>query len=227
MNSSLLSKINLVILLLGMTLSLMACSGGDRGTTVRTSRTASDLTAGNVGGSSGTAASCPTPGASVGKIYSSSAGVSFESQVKAFVSATLDPAALGTVSGDMSAPTGIDFTGALAFDNAGNLIAGSSNINIKIFDSYVGQVVDGETIQAYLIQFGAATSGTLDRQMRQFQVKYSDSYGDIVFQGQYEISAQGLAQGIVTFQNRVAVNGYTPASGTLGNFKILTCAFIK
>ncbi|KYG65391.1 hypothetical protein AZI87_12650 [Bdellovibrio bacteriovorus] len=168
--------------------------------------------------------SCGNASMNVGKIYDYYNSGSFESQVKSFISATLDPQTLGTISGNINDKTGIDFFGAFKFDSSGNLVAGSSTVLIKIFDSYAGQSYNGQVIQPYQVEFSAAASGTINRNTRQFTVKFSDSYGDIVFQGQYDGT---LAQGNVTYQNRTAVNGYSPASGTLGQFKAYTCALIQ
>lgn len=170
---------------------------------------------------------CGDPNKSWGKIYDQHSSGNFESQVKSFVSATLDPSTLGTISGNINDPTGIDFSAVLAFDSANQLIPASSTLIIKIFDSYAGQVYNGTTVAPYNVEFNAATEGMIDRTTRQIQAKFKDSYGEIIIQGQYDEATQGMVQGTVYYTNFVAVTGHTPTNGTLGSFRSYACAMIK
>lgn len=151
MNNAIFSKLAVLILVIS-TSGLVACSQGDRSMS-RTASTGNQNTGsgnnGTVGGGSNT---CPST-STVGKIYDPAGGSSanFEAQVKAFVSATLNPSALGTVSGDINASTGIDFTASFSFDSSGNLNVANSSVNMKIYDSYVGTVYNGETITPYSV----------------------------------------------------------------------------
>lgn len=167
---------------------------------------------------------CSNSSMTWGKIFDPSASPQFEAQVKSFVSATLDPQSLGAISGNINDKTGIDFQGSFQFDTQGNLIPGSSSVLIKIFDSYVGQVYNGQTIAPYVVEFTAASEGMVNRTTRQFQVKFKDSYGEVIFQGQYN---NQTVEGTVYYQNNTAVTGYQPASGVLGSFRAYTCALIK
>jgi hypothetical protein len=167
---------------------------------------------------------CANPSMNWGKIFDPVASSQFESQVKGFVSATLDPQNLGSISGNINDKTGIDFAGTFKFDAQGQLVPGSSSVVIKIFDSFVGQVYEGKTIEPYIIEFASATEGRLDRNTRQMSIKFKDNYGEIVFTGQYNAST---VEGTVQFVNTTAVAGLQPARGTLGSFRAYTCALIK
>lgn len=223
MNNAIFSKIGLLILVIS-TSGLVACSQGDR-STARTASTGGNSSAGNGSGTvgGGSTNTCPNT-STVGKIYDPQASANFEAQVKAFVSATLNPSSLGSVSGDINATTGIDFTAAFSFDSSGNLNVANTSVNIKIYDSYVGTVYNGQTITPYSVNFSTAAAGNINRTTGQFQVRFSDAYGDIVFQG---TKGASLAEGTVTFQNKTAVSGYSAASGTLGSFKIYNCVLFK
>ncbi|MFS4459781.1 hypothetical protein [Bdellovibrio sp. HCB2-146] len=219
MNKAIFSKLAVLILVIS-TSGLVACSQGDRSMSRTASSGNQNTGSGNNGTVGGGSNTCPST-STVGKIYG---GANFEAQVKAFVSATLNPSALGTVSGDINASTGIDFTASFAFDSAGNLNVANSSVNMKIYDSYVGTVYNGQTITPYSVNFSTAAAGNLNRSTGQFQVRFSDAYGDIVFQG---TKGSSLTEGTVTFQNKTAVSGYSPASGTLGSFKIYSCVLFK
>lgn len=187
---------------------------------------------GRAGGGTGTAvgaggyATCGAQAQSTGKIFDAqSNSARFEADVKSFVSATLDPQYLGSVSGDINAATGIDFLGGLRFNAQGQLEVESASLMIKIFDSYAKQTYNGQVVQPYVIEFVGASSGMIDHQTRQFQVTFKDAYGSVTMQGSF--SQNGLASGTVTYENFIAVEGYFPARGTLGSFRIATCGLIK
>ena len=223
MNKSIFSQISVLLLLLSCS-GLVACSQEG----FSTIRTASNTSAGGGNGAAGGGAfptSCSAT--TVGKIYDPAGGAStaFDAQVKSFVSATLNPTLLGSVSGDINASTGIDLKGSWTFDAAGALVSTGAAVSVEIFDSYVGtKDSDGETILPYTIDFSSAFSGSLNRTTGQFTVVFKDGYGSITFTG---IKGATYSEGTVTFANSTAVSGYSPASGTLGSFKINNCALIK
>jgi hypothetical protein len=222
MNKSIFFKKLSVLILVLSSSGLVACSQ-DNFSTVRTASNGGvDGGNGSAGGGFPTSCSSTT----VGKIYDPAGGATtnFESQVKAFVSATLNPTLLGTVSGDINASTGIDLKGSWNFDAAGALVTTGAAVSIEIFDSYVGTVSGGETILPYTIDFGSAASGSLNRTTGKFTVVFRDKYGSITFDG---TKGSTYSEGTVTFANSTAVSGYSPASGTLGSFKINNCALIK
>ncbi|WII70910.1 hypothetical protein QJS83_10600 [Bdellovibrio sp. 22V] len=218
MKNTFLTKSLMGVLVLAA-LSLSACAKKD-GSTARYAGRGTGVTQGGVQ----TPSSCGNANMDWGKIFDPYASPQFESQVKGFVSATLDPQSLGTISGNINDRTGIDFKGSFQFDSAGRLVTGSSSIHIKIVDSYVGQVYNGQTVAPYIVEFNAASEGMINRTTRQFQVKFKDSYGEIILQGAYNNQE---ASGTVYYQNYTAVNGYQASSGTLGSFRAYACALIK
>lgn len=223
MNKAIFSKIAILILMLSSS-GLVACSQNDL-STVRTASNGGTGGNGSAGGGGGFPTSCSST--TVGKIYDPAGGGStaFEQQVKSFVSATLNPTLLGSVSGDINAATGIDLKGSWSFDSSGSLVLAGAAVSIEIFDSYVGTTDSaGETILPYTIDFSSAASGSLNRTTGQFTVVFRDSYGSITFTG---TKGSTYSEGTVTFANTTAVSGYSPASGTLGSFKINNCALIK
>lgn len=156
----------------------------------------------------------------MGKIFDLNASPQFESQVKGFVSATLDPREIGTISGDINNRTGIDFQGSFQFDPQGNLIPASSTVYIKIVDSFVYDKPNGQAPQPYVVEFLSAVAGRIDRNTGQFEVRFDDNYGAIIFKGQVN---QQIVEGMVYYENHTAVEGYQKASGVLGNFRGYSC----
>jgi hypothetical protein len=223
MNKSIFSKISLLILVLASS-GLVACSEG--GFTARTASNGTNGAAGGGNGSAGGAFPASCSATTVGKIFDPAGGASttFESQVKAFVSATLNPTLLGSVSGDVNAATGIDLKGTWSFDASGALLTNGSGVSIEIFDSFVGTISNGEPVLPYTIDFGSAISGSLNRATGEFTVVFTDKYGSIIFKG---TKGATYSEGTVKFNNTAAVAGYAPTSGTLGSFKINNCALIK
>lgn len=220
MNTSFLNKSVMGVLVV-LALSLSACGKKDEGSSVRVAGRGAQTGVSQGGITPNT---CGSTAMNWGKIFDPQASPQFENQVKGFVSATLDPQSLGTISGNINDKTGIDFSGSFQFDSQGHLVPGSSTVVIKIFDSYVGQVYNGQTIVPYVVEFTQASEGIIDRTTRQIQVKFKDSYGEIVFQGQYN---NNTVEGTVRYQNFTAVSGLQPAGGVLGSFRGYTCSLIK
>lgn len=216
----------ILALLVGATLGLSACAKKEGGA-VRVAGRQQGLTGPQVTPQGGTH-QCTSAQTTTGKIFDAAGNSAlFENQVKSFVSATMDPQQFGSISGVISDRTGVDMVGTFTFDSAGQLVTGQSAVLIKIFDSLVGQVYNGETIPPYTIQFSTAASGSIDRATKQFAVKFADSYGEIVFQGRFDNSSvNGITEGTVSYTNYTAVSGFSPASGTLGSFRAYTCALI-
>lgn len=217
MNTSFLNKSVMGILVLAA-LTLSACAKKEDSFGRTADRTGNGITQANQ------TVNCQNASQAWGKIYDQNNSANFETQVKAFVSATLDPNSLGSISGNINDATGVDFNGLFKFDSAGKLIPESSSITIRIFDSYVKQVIDGKTVQPYDVTFTQAKSGTINRNTRQINVLFEDEYGSITITGTYDGQ---IVQGTVAFRNSVAVTGYTPQSGTLGSFRNYQCAMIQ
>ncbi|AHI06140.1 hypothetical protein BDW_08200 [Bdellovibrio bacteriovorus W] len=219
MNTSILKKASMGLLLF-VALGLSACAKKEGSAT-------------RVAGRSNGAAPIPnTPNtcsqgqSNVGKIYGTS--YNFENDVKGFVSATLSPDQLGQIGYDINSPTGIDLYGSFQFDSNGQIVAQNTNVKIRIFDSYaVAYNGQPAMVQPYQISAEQAYSGSIQRSgsMSSFNVTFKDEYGEFTFSG--NVNQSGIANGTVTYRNYVAVSGYSPASGTLGQFTMYACALIK
>lgn len=149
---------------------------------------------------------------------------SFQARVEDFVSATLAPTDLGTVSGLKTTKNNyIAISGKAKFDEAGSLIPAQSNLFIQIYDSFVGTLnTEGEKMGAYPVTIDTATSGHLNRSDNSFIITYQDDYGSVSLSGK----VQGAALiGRVDFINTTAVDDEGARSGVLGAFTIGTCAF--
>ncbi|KYG64065.1 hypothetical protein AZI86_14775 [Bdellovibrio bacteriovorus] len=216
MKTSFLSKSVMGVLVLAA-LTLSACAKKDDSASGRVvTRGGSGIVTQNTCGNAAQAQA-------VGKIFDSqSYGSRFEEQVKAFVSATLDPEALGTISGNINDATGIDFTASFPFDSNNQLIAAQASISIKIFDSYAKTTYNGQVVPPYEVAFSQAKSGTINRNTRQINVVFEDEFGSITLTGTYDGS---MVNGKVSFNNYKALKG-SPQSGQLGDFRIYQCAMI-
>jgi hypothetical protein len=220
MKTSFFKKSVMGTVLLAM-LTLASCAKKDDSSTRSATR------AGNGIAPSSTTNSCSNPTTMAwGKIYdpNNSNSTSFESQVKDFVSATLDPESFGTISGNINDRTGLDINLSLPFDSSGNLIIASAEISIKIVDSFVGQNYQGTVVAPYYVTFSQAKSGSYNRNTRQVTAVFEDEYGSITISGSTD--GQQYVTGTVSYQNYKSVVG-TAKAGTLGAFKTYTCATIK
>lgn len=159
-----------------------------------------------------------------GKIYSSQNPAGFTDSVQKFVSATMDPSGIGTVSGELQTQTGIFLHAAFKFDSAGNVDLANSGFTMSIYDSYVGNYYEGKVIEPYTIQFTQADSGTINRQARSFSITFKDDYGDITFNGTY--GSSNIISGTVSFKNYTSAVGGSLYSGVLGQFSIYSCAVV-
>lgn len=220
MNTSILKKASMGLLLF-VALGLSACAKKEGSAT-------------RVAGRSNGAAPIPnTPNtctqgqSNVGKIYGTD--YRFENDVKGFVSATLSPDQLGQIGYDINSPTGIDFYANFQFDSNGQVVPQNTNVKIRIFDSYsVSQNGQPAMVQPYEISALQAHSGSIQRNngmAGSFNVVFKDEYGEFAFNG--SVNQNGIASGTVTYRNYVAVSGYSPASGNLGQFTMYACALIK
>ncbi len=199
-------------------LTLSACAKKEDSFGRTADRTGNGITSANQ------TVNCPSASYAWGKIFDQNNSANFETQVKAFVSTNMDPNSLGSISGNINDATGVDFNGLFKFDSSGNLVADSSSITIRIFDSYTKQVVNGQTVQPYDVTFSKAKSGTINRSSRQINVVFEDEYGSITITGTYNGQT---VEGTVAFKNYKAVSGYTAQSGTLGSFRNYQCAMIQ
>lgn len=180
---------------------------------------------GGPGGPGGVAidSTCGTSGTSaVGMIYSDGS-MNFQNQVAGFVSSWMDPNDLGTVDGSASSnQTGVDFKGKLKFAAGGQLIREQTGLEITIVDSFT---VQGQKPAIAIASYNSkAISGSQNPTGRTFEVTFQDNYGIVKLAGQYDNS---FAWGTVQYQNsKVAMQGMSPQSGTLGLFKISKCGLL-
>lgn len=165
-------------------------------------------------------------GTTAASLYTTSG--TFEDRVKALLSAAVASSDIGQISGLEGDSTGVRFEGVIKLDPSGNVIGANSKMKISIFDSFVGQTdsngVKGEPIKIDFITGKSQITGQINMQTGQGYFSLSDSYGEIRFDGR--LDAQ-LFSGTVKFQNSKNVNGGSPASGTLGQFKVARCGLIQ
>ena len=104
------------------------------------------------------------------------------------------------------------------------VVTGSSNLKILIYDEYVGQTdSNGKTVDAYPIQFSSASHGSM--QNGTLTVTFKDSYGEITLSG--TVNSQTY-QGRMDFVNYKSYTGDTAnRSGTLGNIEVMANGFIS
>lgn len=137
-------------------------------------------------------------------------GQAFNQALKALVSPNLAPTDLGWVDPQ----TGVRFKGYVPVDAQGYVRAGQGVLEIEIWDEWVGQILQGESVDPVRIripaQSGRAWGG-------RFQVRFQDGYGWIDLTGTYEDG--GKMRGELSFQNQ---NG---SWGRGLRFEIDTCQF--
>ena len=153
----------------------------------------------------------------------------FQSRVVALLSATMQPSEVGTVGASLGDTTGVRFKGTLYLDANGNVTSASSNVVITVYDSiWYNDYITNPSVDGIALNFSPSTGGSITGQFSNttgagyFLVK--DSYGEIRFDG--TITAQTFT-GNVTFRNYANVTGQANASGSLGQFQISTCGFVR
>jgi len=158
---------------------------------------------------------------------------SFEDRVKGLLSVLINPGEVGSISGYDSDTTGVRFQGTIKVDASGNVVPAQTKLYIKVYDSYVlNGALDsnGQKYSPIPISFdgkaGQNVTGQINLQTGVGSIVFSDQYGSIRFDGQYDNS--GLFRGTVSYSNTVTVvQGQAPSSGILGQFYIARCAFIQ
>ena len=217
-----------VLFVFGLSAVLAAC-GQRGGSTSRSNvRAAGPGTHLNVS-TQGFMSQCSNGTSAVGAIFdgggTTTVGGSFRDRVGQLVSATMDPASFGDISGQYGAQTGIDLRLRLLALGTGQVDGQQSRLQLVIYDSLVGQPKSsGGTIEPYPITITGSATGVINQATRQFQVSFSDQYGTIQLSGTWD---QNQASGTVVFQNRTHFSSGMPASGTLGNFVFPACALFQ
>lgn len=161
-----------------------------------------------------------------GYIYdSTSNSYDFENRVKALLSATVNPAEVGTISAQANG-TGVGFTGLVKLDSNGNVIGAQSKLTITVYDSiwYMNQTEANLINLRFDPSTGSALSGQFNIQTGDGFLSLKDQFGEVRFEG--KIDAQNFS-GTIKFQNSATVIGGSPASGTLGQFQIQRCAIFQ
>lgn len=213
-----------LLLLTTIALTLASCAQKKSGVSSRASSTSSTVTA--------SGSQC---GTSTGVVYASSSAssstTSFETDVKNFLSATINPNEVGTIDGSGSGATGVKFTAAIKLDSSGNVVSASSQLYFTIIDSYAAQGgydSYGNAYQPITVKFdqntGAQFSGQFNTQNNSGQLTIQDSYGTVTLTG--TLDAQYFS-GTISYQNTQHILGSTPAQGTLGQFRVARCGFLQ
>lgn len=168
--------------------------------------------------------------AALGMIYNNSLSPQvFETRVKDFLSATINPNEVGSIgSGNNS---GVTFSGVFKFDTAGNIQTSGTQLVFTITDSFAlqgGYDIYGNPYKPITVKFeqssGAQFSGQWNRQNNSVNVTIQDSYGTVQLQG--SVDAQYFS-GTMSFQNTQHVLGSAPLQGTLAQFRIARCGFFQ
>lgn len=165
----------------------------------------------------------------LGAITDNTQPATFQSRVVALLTATMQPEEVGTVGATLGDTTGVRFKGTLYLDVNGNVASSSSNVNITVYDSiWYNDYMTNPSVDGIALNFSPSTGGSITGQFSPstgvgyFVVK--DAYGEIRFDG--TITSQTFS-GNVTFRNYANVTGQANASGSLGQFQISTCGFVR
>lgn len=179
-----------------------------------------------IGGNVGGLNTCMNGQSGVGTIFDAGqagAAGTFEARVKALLSASVNPAEVGTISSAANDVTGVRFKGIIKLDAAGNVQAAASNITIEVYDSITLSGQEPIRLE-FSTSSGAQITGQFNTQTGDGTVTFSDGYGNIQFAGR--IDAQNFS-GTVRFQNTQNITGAANASGTLGQFTVARCGIIQ
>lgn len=175
---------------------------------------------------------CTTGQSNIGAIYDQNGlsltnGASFEDRVKAFLSATINPTEIGTISSSATDPTGVRFQGVISLNSSGQVNLTSTKIKILVYDSNVlnsQYATNGQKYEPIPVEFTTAVEGRFDLTTGAGYVIFRDSYGEVRFEGKYDAQ---FFSGTVSFKNTQAVSGITVQSGALGQFYVARCGIIQ
>ena len=146
---------------------------------------------------------------------------SFEQNVKSFLSATINPQEIGTISGGQWDNTGMRFEGTIKLDTSGQVVLTGSKLIMKVYDSLLLQ---NSSLQPMGVQMEAAAEGKFDLNTGVGYVVFKDKYGEVRFDGRFD--AQNFS-GTVSYKNYASFDNSQPALGQLGQFLIARCAIIQ
>lgn len=149
-----------------------------------------------------------------GRIYSPYDN-EFNIALKALVSASFDPSRLGYVNPQ----NGVFIQGFIDI-NQNSINAYNSNLRISIWDNYAQSGQDSEIPLSFPTARTAQFMGN-----NQFTVVFEDQFGAITLNA---IINGGTIKGNVSFNNYKSFDNVSqPRQGTLGDFEIPTCSFIR
>ena len=219
-----------VLLLTIIALTFVGCNP-NKESAKRTSGVRAATVAGTTNGTF-TQSFCGNNLSSIGTIYDQGTQASlystgnFEARVKGLLSATIDPAEIGTISSSPNDQTGVRFQGTIKVESNGTVNLQQTKILIKVYDSFVLQsATDGSNqYQPIPIEFTSAAAGQFNMQTGSGYVIFRDQYGEVRFDG--NLSGDYLS-GQVSFANSANVTGGSAASGVLGQFYVARCGIIK
>lgn len=145
---------------------------------------------------------------------------SLDMNVKSFLSASMNPGDLGTISSGDRDQTGVRFEGQIKLDGSRNIVLDQSRVAIKVYDSYVGQYDNnGKQITPIEIYFDRAIRGQVDASGLA-TVTFQDNFGEVTFEGRLD---QTQWSGTVSYINSASYDQTAPTRGTLGQFYIARC----
>lgn len=194
-------------------LGLLGCSAGEQ-TSLRINPT-SGLT--QQGGTLGDF--CADGTSAIGEVFSTVSQDQFQQQVQGLVSATLNPASLGSVP----LMNGVELRMILPGSLRASGVAASGQLQLLIKDSYTGtKDSSGRVIPAYPVSISKISAA--NRVSSTYRVVFADQYGSITL---IFAESGGILTGTISYQNTVHVSGAAPAQGSLGTFRIASCAVFK
>ncbi len=142
-------------------------------------------------------------------------------------SSGLDPSVYGINTGQQFQPpsTGVRFIGRIALTPDGKQVDKlKTALRIVIYDEFTGQTIDGKVIPEYPIFFDKAVDSYFDAATKNVYLAFQDEFGMVYMEGSYNAN---YFVGVMAYDNfKTAVEGGTPAAGTLGTFQIPTCGIL-
>ncbi|MGE3756276.1 MAG: hypothetical protein AB7H97_00890 [Pseudobdellovibrionaceae bacterium] len=142
----------------------------------------------------------------------------FQIEVGNLVSASIDPEAIGTVSGTPGDTTGIRFNGIIVVKN-GTVDKAKSQLRLAIWDSFAGTKDGSNTIPEYPIYFDKLTDYVFKNNNTEIGLKFEDAYGYVIMEG---VTRGSLFEGEIRFKNHKSYDGSSPdeTEHLLGRFAV-------
>lgn len=170
-----------------------------------------------------------------GKIFDNGQSVlTFQARLALLASASMDPALIGSISGNINDPTyGVDFMARLNFDESGKLNPMQSMFNMKAYDS--NAYTEGGRPNPFEVGFvpnrqdyenGVGTRGTYNKSTNELNVTFEDALGTLTLIG---VNNGSMVTGIVQFRNyrNWTGGGVMQTEVILGGFAIRACGLFN